>query len=205
MLLALWLVHLVLLGAKLGILEAGHVDADRYTYPAGIAWAGLATGGFLVFGKVGWGRILRLPLALALLAILATMSVRQTAIWRNDTTFFQASLPTLGNTGFRDDMLWRLSLAYWRKGNFFDALPPLDEAVARRPNDLRVRLMRSGLLQQLGRTQDSYVEMREAVRITGARSPDEAIRKMSDFVRPTPENKPRGDGEFSATDRVHGQ
>jgi Tfp pilus assembly protein PilF len=95
----------------------------------------------------------------------------------------------MGNTAFRDDMLWRLSLAYWREGNLAGALSLLDEAVARRPNDLRIRLMRSGLLQQLGRTQDSHHEMREAVRLSGARSPEEAIRKMSEFVKSASNSK----------------
>ena len=182
-LLALWLAHLALLGAKLGLLEAGYVDAARYTYPAGVAWAAAATCGFLGFGRTRWGRVLRFPLALALLTILAVMSVRQMAIWRNNITFFQASLPTLGNTGFRDDMLWRLALAYWREGDLHRALPLLDEAVVRRPDDLRVRLIRTGLLQRLGRIQDAYQEMSEAMRLTGAKTPQEAIQKMSEFVK----------------------
>lgn len=182
-LLTLWLVHVALLGTKLGLLEVGYVEAaDRFTYPAGVAWGALATCGFIAFGRLRAGRILRLPLSLAMVVILGLMSSRQLSIWRNNVTFFQAGLSAVGNTGLRDDMLWRLALAYWRQGDLDRAVPLLDEAVARGPDNLRIRLMRAGLFTRLGRTQDAHREMGEAVRLTGSKTPDEAIRKISEIV-----------------------
>jgi hypothetical protein len=187
-LLALWLVHLALLGAKLGLLEVGHVEAaDRFSYPAGVAWAGLATCGFLAAGRLGLGRKVRVVLAAALVVLLGLMSFRHLSLWRNDVTFFQAGLASVGNTGLRDDMLWRLALAHWRQGDLGRALPLLEEAVARRPGDLRLRLMRAGLFKGLGREPDMRREMGEAMRLTGASTPEEAIHKISQFVQlPSP-------------------
>ena len=183
LLLVLWLAHLVLLGSKLGLLEVGHIDADRYTYPAGMAWAALVTAGYLALGRHPLGRRARLPLVVALLGALGIMSFRQSSIWRNDTSFFPAALAKAGSTGPRGDLVWRLALAEWRDGNLPAALSLFDEAVGLRPDDLRARLMRTKLLQQLGRTQEAYREMSEVMRLTGASTAEEAHRIISQFVR----------------------
>jgi hypothetical protein len=184
-LLALWIIHAVLLGAKLGLLEAGHVEAaDRFTYPAGIAWAGLAAVAFLVAGRLrSKMRRLRLPVAGILLVALGLASFHHASIWRDDITFFQAGLAGVGDSGLRDDMEWRLALARWRRGELDQAVSLLDDAVVRRPTDLRVRLMRAGLFEKLGRPQDSRHEIDAAMRLTGARSPEEAVRRLSGLVR----------------------
>jgi protein O-mannosyl-transferase len=186
-LLALWLIHLALLGAKLGLLESGHVEAaDRFTYPAGVAWAGLATCGFVAAGRRQLTRKLRVPLAVVLLAVFSTATFRHLAVWKNDLTFFRAGLAGVGNSGLRDDMLWRLALAYWRDDQPMLALPLLDEAIERRPSDLRIRLIRAGLYRRMGRETEARLDLDAAVRLTGATTPEEAARALRAFVQPSP-------------------
>ena len=43
--------------------------------------------------------------------------------------------------------------------------------------------MRAGLFKRLGRATDAYREMSQAVRLTGASTPEAAMRKISGFVR----------------------
>jgi hypothetical protein len=182
--LALWLIHLALLGAKLGLLESGHVEAaDRFTYPAGVAWGALATCGFIAAGRSHLGRRLRGPVAVVLLALFSAATVRHLSIWKNDLSFFRAGLASVGESGLRDDMLWRLALAYWRADEPTRALPLLDEAVARRPSSVRIRLIRAGLLKRLGREPEARLDMEAAVRLTGATSAEEAARAFAAFVQ----------------------
>ncbi len=191
-LLALWLVHASLLGAKLGLLESGHVEAaDRFTYPAGVAWAGLATCGFVVAGRLPLGRSLRFPVGVVLLAVLATATFRHLSIWKNDLTFFRAGLASVGESRLRDDMLWRLALAHWRADEPTLALPLLDEAVARQPASLRPRLIRAGLLKRMGREAEARTDMEAAVRLTGASTAEEIARAMAAVVHlATPQPSP---------------
>ena len=183
-LLALWVVHFVLLGAKLGLLETGHVEAaDRFTYPAGLAWAGLAACGFIAAARWPLGRTFRVPVATLLLALFAFSTFRYLGIWRNDVIFFRAGLASVGDSFLRDEMLWRLALAHWRRDEPQLALPLFDEAVARRPADLRVRLMRAGLLKRLGKEQDAIRETAEAIRLAGTGTPEEIARRISEFVQ----------------------
>lgn len=183
-LLALWLIHVALLGAKLGLLESGHVEAaDRFTYPAGVAWAGLATCGFVAAGRLRLWRRLRVPVAAVLLTVFASATFRHLSIWKNDLTFFRAGLASVGDSGVRDDMLWRLALAHWRADEPTLALPLLDEAIERRPSDVRIRLIRAGLLRRVGREPEARQDMEAAVRLTGATSPEEAARAFGAFVQ----------------------
>jgi hypothetical protein len=183
-LLALWLVHLLLLGAKLGILESGHVEAaDRFTYPAGLAWAGLASVGFIAAGRRQLGRVLRAPIAALVLGLYGFATFNHLSIWRNDVSFFQAGLASVGDTELRDPMLWRLALAYWRQDQPSRGLPLLDEAIQRRPGDVRLHLMRAGIAKRLGREQEARRDMEESMRLTGAATPEEAARALGAYVR----------------------
>ena len=184
--LALWIIHATLLGAKLGLLEAGHVEAaDRFTYPAGIAWAGLAAAAFVAAGRLqSRMRFLRIPIAVIVVLVLGLACFRHSSIWRNDIAFFQAGLAGVGASGLRDDMVWRLALARWRRGELDQALSLLNELVARRPSDVRARLLRVGLFEKLGRHQDMQHELGEAMRLTGARTTEEAVRRLTGLLRP---------------------
>jgi Flp pilus assembly protein TadD len=83
----------------------------------------------------------------------------------------------------RDDMLWRLALAHWRADEPMLALPLLNEAIERRPSDLRIRLIRAGLLKRIGREPEARLDMEAAVRLTGATSVEEAARVFGAFVQ----------------------
>jgi hypothetical protein len=183
LLLVLWLSHLVLLLSKLGLLDVHHVDADRYTYPAGIAWGILAALGFLALGRRAGLRRTRMPLAIALLGILGLQSYWRTAIWRDDQTFLPAALADVDHAGLRQDLLRRLALAHWRDGHRDLALALLDDAIALHPTDLRTRMMRIGLLKDLGRADAAYREMSEVMHMTGASTAEEARRIIGSFVR----------------------
>lgn len=183
MLLVLWLSHLALLLSKLGPLDVHHIDADRYTYPAGIAWGMLAAVGFIALGRREILRRTRMPVAVALLGILGLQSYWQTAIWRDDQTFLPAALADVDHAGLREDLLRRLALAHWRDGRHDLALTLFDDAIALRPTDLRTRMMRIGLLKDLGHTDAAFREMAEVMRMTGASTAEEAHRVIGNLLR----------------------
>jgi Tfp pilus assembly protein PilF len=80
-------------------------------------------------------------------------------------------------------MLWRLALAYWRQDQPSRGLPLLDEAIQRRPGDVRLHLMRAGIAKRLGREQEARRDMEESMRLTGAATPEEAARALGAYVR----------------------
>jgi len=181
----LWLAHLSLLLAKLGLLDLHHIDADRYTYPAGIAWAVLAAAGLATLARYPALRRLRVPLALAVLGVLGLDAYGQTAVWRNDRSFFTHALATVNRGDLRADLMWRLALAEWRGGERERALSLLDQAIALRPTDGHARMARIRILHDLGRTDTALREMAELMRMTGASTAEEASRIIADVVRST--------------------
>jgi hypothetical protein len=179
----LWLAHLALLLTKLGLLDVHHIDADRYTYPAGIVWAVLVAAGFAALARYPALRRARAALALAVLGVFGLDSYGQTAIWRNDRSFFPSMLATVDRPDLRADLLWRLALSAWRQGQRAPALSLLDQAIAVQPTDGHARLARIRLLHELGHTDAAYRDMAELMRMTGAATAEEASRIIADVVR----------------------
>jgi tetratricopeptide (TPR) repeat protein len=122
LLLALWICHLVLLLAALGLTEHPHFPGDRYSYVPGILWS-------VLLAAALWRLSCRPRLAawaigalVVLLTVLGGMSVRQSRIWRDSVSLFQYTLAMLGDDPYGADIHWRLGRAYLQQQK-------LDEAV----------------------------------------------------------------------------
>ncbi len=89
-----WLFYLATLSPTIGLMPVGaHVVADRYAYMALIGLALPASMGLVVLADRWRGlRLAIAALAVALLATLAVLSARRSAVWTNTETLFQNAL-----------------------------------------------------------------------------------------------------------------
>jgi protein O-mannosyl-transferase len=119
--LALWVCHLVLLAAALGLSEHPHFPGDRYSYVPGILWSVLLAGALLKL----WPRRALFGCGAGVLLVLAVglgvMSACQATIWRDSVSLFQYTLTRLGEDPYRGDIYWRLGRVYLRQQKLEEA------------------------------------------------------------------------------------
>jgi tetratricopeptide (TPR) repeat protein len=147
---AVWLCHLALLVPMLGMTEHPHYPNDRYSYLSAIAWSALIAVAVLKL----WDLRSRFYMAsaglLAICALFAVCSYRQTLIWSNSETLFKGAIARLGNDPYRCDLLWRLGHFYAQEKKPGEALQsfreafPLSRGSPRIGNDLCAMLVQAG-------------------------------------------------------------
>ena len=103
-LLAAWGAHLVLLVPALGLTERPHYPNDRYDHVAAIVLSVLVAAALLRARAA----TAALAAALAVVVGLGVLSVRQQAVWRDDSSLYVHTLETLGDDPYRIDLYERL-------------------------------------------------------------------------------------------------
>jgi tetratricopeptide (TPR) repeat protein len=152
---AAWAYYVIMLLPVLGIVQIGsQAMADRYTYLPGIAPALLL--GITASRVDGWAQgrrpavaFLAAP-AIALMLVLAVLTVRQTAVWKDGVTLWTSvikrdpvSVPRMiyGNRG----------VAYLRQGSFVEAIADFDRVIAFDPANYEARFRRGIAWSRMGR------------------------------------------------------
>jgi len=162
---ALWVAHLGLLVPMLGLTERPHYPHDRYAIVNGVLWAV----GFMVlyrrFGAAKGGAVIAAGTAVAI--VLGVLSFRQTAIWKNDITFFTHLSEHSGTPRLNAAALMKLGNAYGENGEDLFALKYYDEAWATDPEFPYVQLPynhANALLRQ-GRTSAAIEKYELALKV----------------------------------------
>jgi protein O-mannosyl-transferase len=121
--LALWITHLGLLIPMLGLTERPHYPHDRYSIVNGALWSLLCLGILLRFRSK-----LTFVAGIAAVVLLGLLSHRQTAIWKNDITFFTHLAEHSGTPRLEAAAHMKLGNAYGENGEDLFALQHYDEA-----------------------------------------------------------------------------
>lgn len=163
--LALWGAHLGLLVPMLGLTERPHYPHDRYSIVNGVLWSVLF---IAAYRRLGGAKPLPLLLGGGLaVVVLGTLSFRQTAIWKNDITFFTYLSERSGTPRLNAAALMKLGNAYGENGEDLFALKYYDEAWQTDPQFPYVQLPynhANALLRQ-GRTSAALEKYKLALEI----------------------------------------
>jgi protein O-mannosyl-transferase len=195
-----WLWYLVSLTPVIGLLQVGEqAMADRYTYLPligifiAVAWA--------LPGLVHPRGTARSALAIGsvVVLLLAGLTRRQVAIWRDDETLFSHAIRA---TGENWKASYSLGLALDAAGDRAGAMQRFREAIRLRPDFPRARFSYALTLDEDGRPAEALEELRRAVRarpedpvyrITLASllaregQEEEAIAQLRELIRLRPE------------------
>lgn len=89
--LAAWSCYVIIISPQLGLVQSGpQAAADRYSYFACLPFAVIMGGGIAELGRKpgNWKRAAGLVVCAGLLLVLGTLSYRQTAVWRDELSFW---------------------------------------------------------------------------------------------------------------------
>jgi tetratricopeptide (TPR) repeat protein len=169
-LIAAWLTYLVILAPNSGLVRIGNqIAADRYAF---VAMLGLVPvlAAALAVGLRPVGS--RLRSGVVLVAVLAALFVeigltrRQCAVWHDSVSLWTHSF----EHGAANDgtVLNNLGYALTLDGRAAEAIPYLQQAVARNHQDVNARHSLGAALMDLGRDDEAAAEFREALRLAPA-------------------------------------
>ncbi len=153
---AVWLVHLAVLVPMLGLTEHPHFPSDRYSVVTSVGWA-------ILLGAC-WGklrerkrlRVIPMTAGLALVVMLATLSVRQLPFWANDYSFFTHLLgeKQLQDHPMRFNLLSRLGVVHRKAGLREEAGRYYSAALEIEPNATLQRLWLADNQMVLGKREE---------------------------------------------------
>ena len=165
------------LGPTLGLVEFSFlrfsVSADRFQYIASIAPIALAGAGVAIgFKQIGakWGARARIAGWTALVAPLATltgMSLQQTAVYRDNITFFTE---VHGQIPANPDMTFNLGKALADEGRYEESAAVSLEGSRRHPHDARLANRSGEALRKLGRHTEAEAAYRKAISLNPGRA-----------------------------------
>jgi hypothetical protein len=141
-----WFAYLLALAPVSGLLQNGRqAAADRYSYLACMPFAA-------AFGLMLGGLEVRRPRAaagvlLATAIILATTTVRQAQIWRNDVTLWTRAVGIMPTSYLSNS---NLSVALLVSDRGFAAIPYLEKAIELEPRDAEARVNLAAILAAKG-------------------------------------------------------
>src|ERR1035437_2492554 len=176
--LALWVCHVVLLTAALGLTEHPHYPSDRYSYVPGILWSVLLAAGLWKL----WCRprlfVWAASASCVLLAVLGALSVQQTRIWRDNVSLFEYTLAALGNDPYRADIHWRLGRAYAKQQMLNEAIKQYRLSLALE-SKVSAHYLLAQALQAQGKLEEALDQYSEVLR----QQPEaEAHAKMGELL-----------------------
>ena len=161
---AAWAAYVVMTLPVAGLVQNGfQIAADRYTYLPCVPWALLAGGGLLALARARKDLLVpAVALSALLIASLATLSWRQTLIWRDTETLWRHALSLAPSSVAHNN----LALTLAKHGQTGAAIPHYRAALAIQPrysqawNNLGLALIEGGDLVESERS------LREAIRLT---------------------------------------
>ena len=168
--LACWTYSIVVLAPVLGIVQTGpQLVADRYSYLSCLSWAALA-GGALLYSlrrsnqkRSGAPSVLAaIVAAMVIMAMFASLTWEQTAIWRNTATLWSHVLKLDSNSSIAHYNLGRY-LA--KQGKHMEAISHYRQALSIRPDDADTHNNLGLLLAIQGQVDASLEEFQRATEI----------------------------------------
>jgi tetratricopeptide (TPR) repeat protein len=177
--LALWLAHVVILVPVLGWTEHPHYPSDRYALLANITWAVAAAGALWSLRARRRGFLFAVAAGLIVVASLAVMSWRQTAIWRDSESLFTHAAEMLDGHRMQSDMLVRLGLTRAMEGQWLLAAHDFARAARANPAYALPQLRLGEYLAAHGLMQAASDEWQ---RLLAAHPDDDAVRRAAAFV-----------------------
>ncbi|OGR90950.1 MAG: hypothetical protein A2V88_15610 [Elusimicrobia bacterium RBG_16_66_12] len=159
---ASWLAYVVILAPVLGAVKYGsQLAADRYSYLPGLVWSLLAAGVLLrLMGRSPSRRRAVAAGACALLIVLAGLTRRQLAYWRDSESLYLRILAQdPGQTVARNN----LGLVLAAKGRTEEALEQYRLALRLRPRYAAARNNLGAVLLKSGRLDEAEAQFRQAL------------------------------------------
>ncbi|MBU0611543.1 MAG: tetratricopeptide repeat protein, partial [Armatimonadetes bacterium] len=165
---ALWICYLIVVSPVLGLTQAGpQLVADRYSYVSCLTWALLAGAGLLrMVSRNASPRPAHLrvgvsaSLALGVLAILGTLTWRQTKVWRSSETLWTHAL-TVSSDSYNAHT--NLAVDLQRQGKYGVAERYYRKAMALNPGGFEALGNLAGLLIERGRDDEALPCLRQAL------------------------------------------
>jgi tetratricopeptide (TPR) repeat protein len=171
-LLASWVCYAVLLAPVLGFAQSGpQVAADRYSYLACVGWAVVAGAASLsllrsrLAGKA-WASPLVLGIGLASIAILGSLTWRQSRIWHDSITLWRHGLAVAEGSLFKSSIAHsNLGVALYGRGELAEAIRHYREALRVDPGFAQAHNNLGKALADRGELALAMTHYREALRI----------------------------------------
>ncbi len=164
--LALWVAHLGLLVPMLGLTERPHYPHDRYGIVNGVLWSVVVLWWLVQLSSSKRFRAVLVGVA-ALTVIFGALSARQTAIWRNDLTFFDSLSNKIDDPRLKAAAFMKLANAHAANDEMLFADHFYQEAWKTDPQFPLAHLPynHGNVLLQVGRAQDAIVQYGKALHI----------------------------------------
>ena len=154
----LWLCYLLSLVPVLGLTEHPHFTNDRYSYLATVPWSVALA---VVLVRLWPRRPLRLTALLVagvVLAVLATLSLAQVAVWRNTETLGLHMIEKMGDHPRRFDIYRRISSALREEGKAAESNAYYFKYLAGDPNALVATLSQARKFEDLGQPREALAQ-----------------------------------------------
>ncbi|MEW6306037.1 MAG: tetratricopeptide repeat protein [Verrucomicrobiota bacterium] len=130
-----WLCHLVLLVPHLGLLEHPHYPSDRYGFIVGIVWAVLLAGAIMELRKHSRAQTVAAVALAGVVALFATLSRQQGAIWENRFTLYQQIVANLPDGLYRANVWFRYGVAHMQIKEYPQAISAYRQSLRIFPGD----------------------------------------------------------------------
>ncbi len=170
--LTLAICYFVLLVPVLGVFEHPHYSSDRYSLVVSICFSA-AIAAFIANLKGKTGRLSVFFVSIIVIAILGTLSFRQTRIWKNTPSLFTHMIYTLGDDPYAGDIYYRFGSYYLQQSpqdNWANALPYFQKAVSKNPSYAKAWFRIGSCYSNLGRWSEAIEPFKQVIRI----KPDDA-------------------------------
>ncbi|WP_243371986.1 tetratricopeptide repeat protein [Geotalea sp. SG265] len=135
-LLGVWICYLVLQVPFLGIFEHPHFTVDRYSLLSSLCFSVLAS--VVLVRLVSMLRPLPVFCGMSVvLVVLAWLSFKQVAVWRNSETLFTHTIQTLGDDPYRAQIMGRLATYYYQIGQTERSIDTLKKLLVIKPKSYK--------------------------------------------------------------------
>lgn len=167
-LLILWLVHLCLLLPVLGLTESIHYPSERYAYLQGMLWSiAIGWGLCLLYDKADDQKYRGISsvFALGVIAVLISLTIPYTSIWKNSDTLFAHILGRFHDDIYRADIYWRLGKASFEKREIEKSLGYLNRSLKINPNHANALFYRGMCYTIKEAYEPAVMDLRKALQV----------------------------------------
>jgi Tfp pilus assembly protein PilF len=159
-----WFWYLIILLPVIGIIQVGnHAIADRYAYLSSIGISIMLAWGIpQLFNSDGLRKKILLPVALAVIAILALLTWKQSSYWKNSITLYEHALQITENN---DLVHYNLGLALDTEGKRQEAIYHYQTAIRINPQYWNAFYNLANVFKEQGNIEEAINNFREVLRI----------------------------------------